>query len=710
MLRTAQTAMDDFSKTARGHSVELDPLQRLFNARTVAVVGASDKPEKTGFNIYRLLQDFPGEVFPVTTKATEVGGIKAYPNLSAIGRSVDLVVLAIPAPYILDVLQKADIDIAGCVIVASGYGETDEEGRRRQAEIEEVCRQKGIRVIGPNTAGFMNPGRKLLVTFVPETNVLQPGNVGIISQSGAINIIFSYLAHQAGHGISLAVGLGNMMDVAHDEVVTYLAEDSQTDVILIYAEGISRGRELFDAVRKAVPRKPVIVLLVGKTDIGEFAASHTGNLIGSYELKRSALQQAGAVVVDSVTEAIDAVNVLSRYRLPAKGNPGFGIVTGQAGPGMMIMDSLKEHGIDVPELSIATIARIEKLLPPLTYIENPVDTGRPSETFGEILQCVSEDEKIDALLAFALDEPDAIDPDALLPELKKTVRIPLLFGTVSYESSTTAMSAERISELGVPTFAAPERLASAAVALACDANRREALERLAREPAPDKTLVLPAQPKPVDEAQAKELLSGFGFVIPNGCVCHDHNQVRDALDELSKPVVMKVLDTDIAHKTDVGGVHLDISTEEQLNNALATIDQIAGGSKSRRYLVEEMAPPGIDLILGGKNDAVFGPVIILGLGGIAAEALDDVVMRLAPISESEAGEMIAELSCAKLLDGWRGAEPVDKEALIECLVSLSHLIDQNRQIDEMDLNPVRANANGVIILDALIQIDGSHSA
>jgi acetyltransferase len=702
--------MDDSSKTARRHSAEQDTLQRIFNARTIAVVGASDKPQKPGFNIYRLLQDFPGEVFPVTTKAAEVGGIKAYPNLSAIGRSVDLVVLAIPAPYILDVLRKADIDIGGCVIVSSGYAETDEEGRRRQAEIEEVCRQKGIRVIGPNTAGFMNPGRRLLVTFVPETSVLQPGNVGIISQSGAINIIFSYLAHQAGLGISLAVGLGNMMDVAHDEVVTYLAEDSQTDVILVYAEGISRGRELFDAVRKAIPRKPVIVLLVGKTDIGEFASSHTGNLIGSYKLKRSALQQAGAVVVDSVTEAIDAVNVMSRYRMPAKANPGFGIVTGQAGPGMMILDSLKEHSIDVPKLSAATVASIETMLPPLTFIENPVDTGRPSSTFIEILRCVGEDEQIDALVAFALDEPDAINPDELLPVLKEIIRVPILFGTVSYESSTTAMSAERISELGVPTFAAPERVASAAVALARDARHRATLERLARDPAPDRAMVMPTQSTPVDEAQAKELLSGFGFAIPNSRVCDDHNQVRGAFGELTKPVVMKLLDAEIAHKTDVGGVHLDISTGDQLNNALATIDQIAGGSNSRRYLVEEMAPPGIDLILGGKNDAVFGPVIMLGLGGIAAEALDDVVMRLAPISVSEASDMIAELRCAKLLDGWRGAAPVDKEALVETLVSLSCLIDQNRQIVEMDLNPVRANADGVMILDALIQIEGSRSA
>lgn len=681
-------------------------LERMFKPQTVAVVGASNSPQKPGHNIVQSLSGFPGEVFPVNPRDKEICGIKAYSSLNDIGKAVDLVVFAIPAKFVVQTLRDAEIDIGGCLIVTGGFNEIGEEGSSRQEELRQLCEQRGIRVIGPNTAGLMNPAHELFATFVTGTDALKPGSVGIVSQSGAINMVFSFVAHHSNLGISLAVGLGNMVDVSHDHVVSYLADDEQTDVILLYAEGIARGRELFDAVRRATEMKPVVALLVGKTDVAEFAASHTGNLIGSYALKKSALEQAGAVVVDTVMEAIDAAEVLSRHRLPPNPAPGIAVVTAQAGPGMLMMDVLGENGVDVPKLSANTVENIRKLLPPLTYIENPVDTGRPSGTFADILRTVSEDDQVDALLTFALDEPDTIRPQQLLGEVKATTGVPILFGTVAIDAQDTAQIINEISALGIPAFDSPERLAKAAVAFANDAKGRVTTTVAA----PANTPVLPEPSSPVDEMQAKEFLRDLGFVVPDAHACHDHDQARQALEELPKPIVVKVLDAGITHKTDVGGVHLDIATDSQLQDALTAIDQIGGDSSNRRYLLEEMAPPGVDLILGARNDDVFGPVVLVGMGGIAAEAVHDVVMRLAPITPYEAREMISELQCADLLDGWRGTEPVDKDALVENLVNLGLLINTNRWISEMDLNPVRVNACGAIVLDAFIEHGATQSA
>jgi len=680
-------------------------LHRLFDPQTIAVVGASNDPKKPGHSIVRSLIRFSGEVFPVNENHPKVCGFQAYPSLSAIGKSVDLVILVIPAEAVVASLREADIEIGGCLIITSGFNETGDDGSRRQAELKELCEQRGIPAIGPNTAGFMNPARDLFATFIAGAETLKAGNVGIISQSGAISMAFSFLARQSHLGLSVAVGLGNMMDIAHDHVVSYMADDDRTGVILLYAEGLARGRELFEAVRSTVPKKPVVVLLVGKSDIEEFASSHTGNLIGSYALKKSALEQAGAIVVDSVTEAVDAANALTKCRLAPNSRPAFGVVTAQAGAGMLIMDTLGVKNVRVPRLRPETVDSLNQLLPALTFVENPVDTGRPTQTFGDVLQTVAGDEQIDALLTFALEEPDAIAPVEVMAELKIKTDVPVMFGTVGLDSASIETSLSRLSTLGVPGFATAERLAAAAAAVARDAQNRAALQAAAAESISQYKAGPIEVEGPVDEAEAKEILRDYGFLTPAGVVCRDHDEVRQAFKTLAAPAVLKVLDAGIAHKTEVGGVHLDIVTPEQLEIALAAIDDIGGSGEARRYLLEDMAIPGVDLILGAKNDAVFGPTVLLGLGGTAAEALGDVVLRLAPVTPSEARSMLPELRCKKLLDSWRGANAVDKDAVVEGIVRLSHLIAQNPHISEMDLNPVRADARGAVVLDALIQFD-----
>jgi acyl-CoA synthetase (NDP forming) len=680
-------------------------LHRLLKPSSIAVVGASNTPKKPGYNLIQALTHFSGDVYPINPGTDqEIQGFKTYPNLSAVGKPIDLVIFSVPAKFVLEILENAsDISIGGCMIVTSGFSEVGTEGEGLQERLKTLCTERGIRVIGPNTAGFMDPSRKLYASFVPELDSLDAGNVGVVSQSGAMNMVLSFLAKQAGLGVSLAIGLGNMMDVAHADLVSYLAEDDTTDVIIIYAEGISRGRDLYEAIKLAVPKKPVVVLMVGKADIAEFAASHTGNMIGSYSLKKSVLEQAGAIIVESEAEAIDAAIVFSKQRLAPNEAPGIGVITGQAGPGMIITDKLKDHNLSVPELTEKSIRHIGSLLPPLTYIKNPVDTGRPSATFDDILHTVCEDERIDAVVTFLLEEADAIDPVEVFKEAQKSTQSPMIFGTVGINAERIQRTTTTLLNQGIPAFPSPVRAANAAIMLGLDAKRQAALLRMPEKSAGADSFERVNANSPMDEAASKSFIASYGFSSPSRCVCKTRKATENAFRMLTAPVVVKVLDTSIQHKTEVGGVHINIRTRAELSDALDVIDRIEGDNSQRSYLVEEMAGPAIEMIMGATNNKCFGPVIMLGMGGTAAEAIGDIVTRAAPITRLEALEMIAQLRCSELLDGWRGEEPADKDSLADCLVNLGVLISRNFEISELDLNPVRVYPEGVLVLDALIQ-------
>ena len=502
-------------------------LDRLFKPRSVAVVGASNTPQKPGYNIIKSLRHFAGDVYPINPKADEICGIKAYAKMSDVGKPIDLALFVIPAPMVLGAAEDAiSANVSGCMIVTSGFGETDDEqGTMLQDKIADLCRKHDIRLLGPNTAGFVNPGIGLFATFVPGVETLRPGNVAIISQSGAVNVMLAFLSHRCGLGLSLAVGLGNAVDIAHADVIEFLAEDDKTDVILLYAEGIHRGRELYEVINKTVPKTPVIALLVGKADIGDFAQSHTGTLIGSYELKRAALEQAGAIVVDSSTEAIDAANALSKCRLPANSDPGIGIVTGQAGPGLIMADLLRNSGVRVPQLAASSVEKISTWLSPLTYIQNPVDTGRPSAHFADILRIVAADEHIDAVLTFALDEPDILDPVVLFEGVTKDIDKPLLFGTVGLDIGPMALG-----ETNIPAFLTPERAAHGTRCLALDAKSRSRLMQSKAQHRHSPVLQdLELDATALNEAQAKAIIQQLGFAVPEHRICTSQDEAYQAL-------------------------------------------------------------------------------------------------------------------------------------------------------------------------------------
>jgi acyl-CoA synthetase (NDP forming) len=678
----------------------IESLEPLFNPGSIAVVGATRDKAKAGYNMLHALKDFPGELFPINPGGGEIDGLTAFPNLKSIGHPVDLVALCIPARSCLGAIKEAaEIGARTAMISSGGFGEADKEGLRLQEDILEVCRQHSIRLLGPNTAGFVNPGAGLAVHFNPLVTRLRPGHIGLITQSGAMNIVLGALLQSEGLGISIGAGTGNAVDISVPEMIRYLSLHGDTRCIALYLEGVEDGRALYDAVREASDKKPVVVFTVGKGDIGEFAASHTGKMIGSFALKKAALIQAGAVVVSSSGELVDAANVLSAVRLAPTENPGVGVLSGQAGPAMIIADYLQGRSVSMPRLSKNTMERIAAFLPVKTYIKNPVDTARPTpDSFLEVFSLMAEDEQIDILLAFAIHEPIEVEPVKLFRSMKERTRKPLIFGTAGFPEDAASTFRE-LAAISVPAFMSPDRAALAAWALARDAS---AAYRNKRQDscATCQTVAEKLDGSP-DEAEAKSILRKLDITTPVFAVCGSRAEALASFQKLQKPCVAKILSAAITHKTEVGGVHLHIETEAQLIDALHKIDAIDAPGK-RKYLLEEMAPAGLEIIVGAKNDQSFGASVMVGLGGTAAEALGDGSIRLAPLDLLDASEMLSDLKSAPLFDGWRGGPRYDKTAVAQIVVKLAHFMAQHPEIREVDLNPVRVYEKGALVLDALM--------
>ena len=685
----------------------MHPLDYLYKPKSIAVIGASADEVKAGYQMVYALKTFPGKIYPINPKADTILGYKAFPNLKAIGSPVDLAILTIPARGCINALQEAgEAGVGAALIISGGFAEAGGEGVQIQEKIASICRRYNIQLLGPNAAGFTNPGAGIAANFMPWINEISAGGLGIISQSGAMSFSLAALTQTLGLGVSLITSIGNGAVVNISDVVEYLGKDEETRAIVLYLEGLKEGegRRLYDAVKETADKKPVIFLTIGRSDVSEFAASHTGNLIGSYRLKTAALMQAGAVMADSCEDAIDAADLLSRRRLQPKENPGVGLLTGQAGPGLVIADYLRNRGVLVPELQPATIEKIKKELPPISFIKNPVDTTRPGNTFPNVLKAMSEDRSIDVLAVFALHEPAIIDPIDTLKQFKD-IEQPLIFGTGGFPEHV-GPTRKLLADFKITTFTSPDRTARAIRALVDDSKAAYRKQAAKNQPLPG--IAIEPLEKTPDEAEALRLLNELGLPAPRHIVCSTHEEALAAFSKLKKPCVVKVLDPSIAHKTEVGGVILGVKTEKQLLAAVEHIDQIdsgAGSATGRKYLLAEMAEEGLELIIGAVNDPAFGPAVLLGLGGTTAEALGDVSMRLAPITAPDAREMIAALRGRELLDGWRGSPAVDKEELVKTLIKVGQLMIDRPEIKEIDINPVRIYEKGLLALDALIVLE-----
>lgn len=669
-------------------------LTRLFAPNSIAVVGASDDPGKAGGALMAVLAGFPGTVYPINPGARTVTGNTAYPDVRSTPEPADLAIIAVPPRAVLGVLEQcADAGVGAAVICTGGFAESGEEGAALQAQIRDLSQRTGLRVLGPNTSGFVAPRQHVHATFMPGVSELSQGHVAIVAQSGGVNLAASFMAEQRGMGLSLAVGIGNAVDVDFADVLDHVASDPNTHAVALHIEGVADGRALMAAIRRTSAIKPVVAMKVGRADIGEFAQSHTGAMVGDWAVARAALEQAGAVVVESLTDMVEAASVLSTTRMRPQARPGIGIVTGQAGPGLIITDALATADVEVPELTPDTQAVVQSLLPPLTFQTNPVDTGRPGETFIEIIQAVGNDPAIEGMVVYALQEHGT---QAVVEALSQNSLPPTVFVTGGPVADVATQRAH-LAEHGIWTADAPDRGAFAMASLAKDA-RLQHLHALGEDEKP----VLPSTIEPLlgsgnlDEAEGKTVLQAIGFVTPQRVACRSMEEVEAAFDRLAKPVVVKVLDADIVHKSDAGGVQLNLSTLDDLRRAMETMAVAFTGTP--RWLVEEQVGPGIELILGGVRDASFGASVVVGAGGVTVEWGQPPITRMAPLTRSGAEDAVASLPPA-LLEAL-GSQVASE--LAQLVHRLAAFLADHPEVREIDINPLRATSGGLVALDAVI--------
>ena len=678
--------------TAPAVPITHSPLAPMFAPRGIAVIGASRSPGKLGATMARSLAPFAARGGYVALVNGRDETMHSSIRAAAAERPVDLAMLCVPAAACPGaVAEAAAAGVRAAVICGGGFAEAGGPGVGYQEELARVAAETGIRLLGPNTSGFLAPHAGVTASFVPGAAQVRPGRVAVVAGSGGVNHAVSFLLSEAGHGISLAVGLGNGVDITAPDVLDHLAQDDTTSAVALHIESVADGPRLVDAVRRLTRSRPVVALVVGRNDIGAFAASHTGALATSWRTTRAALAQAGAVLVGDERELVDAVGALSVTRARPAADPGVGVVTAQAGPGLLLLDDLRGRRARIPELTDETQRRLADLLPPLTFQRNPVDTGRPGPELGEVFATVAADPGVDVIAGYALHEPDAVDLVAAV-ERGHRAGVPIVLGL---GGSGPQVIAERraLLDAGIAVAADARGVAAATGALLADARARVADAEEVEDP------VVPTGIRGAhDENEAKDLLDRLGITTGPRQACANRASAHVALEKLGGPVAVKILDANVLHKTEIGGVHLGVKSAEELDAALDALE----AADARRYLVEAMAPSGVDLVLGARRDPVFGPVVLLGLGGTTAEALADVAIRLAPVSRGQAAGMADELAGRTLLHGWRGGPAVDNDQLGTVITALGALLVANPGIDEIEINPLRLTPDGLVALDAVL--------
>lgn len=691
-------------------------LDALFQPRSIAIFGASDDVTKIGGRPLQFLQKYGyrGAIYPINRKGGRVQSLQAYANLADLPQTPDLAVMAVPPESVLEAIKDcAARGVRAAVILSSGFSEMGEEGSRLQAEIGKVARASGMRVVGPNCLGSIGVADRSIATFSVALESAFPtaGHVGIVSQSGNLGSYTMRLAVERGVGISRLLTTGNECDVDIADGIASLASDPATSVILCCMETCRDAGKLVRAMAMAYEAgKPIVVLKVGVSSAGsEAAASHTGALAGSDAVFDVVLRNAGAIRVPSIEQLLDvghAISVVGPDRAP-KGNRA-ALVTASGGFGVLMADAASAQGLDLPKLSARTQERILSALP-YASPANPVDmtaqvSSRP-ELLVQVLSAVAEDASCDAVIlqsAYAFQMPRLRDVYlAALEQVRKAHPSRLVLLCCKAPRDTMA----QLNQMGFPTV---ETIDAACATLA-------ALVRLGTQGV--RARVQAGRPSSqalsrdifANEASAKAALAQAGVPVLKEVTAGSRDEALAAAREIGFPVVLKIVSPDIAHKTEVGGVVLGVGSQAQLrdeyDSLLARVALKAPRARITGVLVAQMAQGGTELILGTKKDPVFGPVVMVGLGGIFAEVLRDVALQMAPVTEQQATQMLRSLKAFPLLDGARGRPRADVAAAACAVAALSQFAARHADaIAEIDINPlvVLDQGQGAFALDALL--------
>ncbi|XXF75714.1 bifunctional acetate--CoA ligase family protein/GNAT family N-acetyltransferase [Myxococcaceae bacterium GXIMD 01537] len=703
------------------HQQVRHPLDFIFEPRSVAVVGASERPGSVGRTLlWNLISNpFGGTVFPINPKRANVLGIKAYPSLRDVPERVDLVVIVTPSTTVPALIRECvEVGVRGVIIISAGFKEIGPEGARLEREVLAEARRARLRIIGPNCLGVMRPTTGLNATFAGA--MARPGSVAFLSQSGALLTAILDWSLRENVGFSSFVSLGSMLDVSWGDLIDYLGNDPRTKSILIYMESVGDARAFLSAAREVALRKPIIVIKAGRTaQAAHAAASHTGTLAGSDEVLTAAFRRSGVLRVDTIEDLFSMAETLERQPRPA--GRRLTLLTNAGGPGVLATDALVAGNGELATLSEDTRARLDALLPPAWSHGNPVDIlgDADPERYAKALEVAGADENSDGLLVI-LTPQDMTEPTLTADRLRPYAKLPGKPLLASWMGGSVVAAGERIlNDAGIPTFGYPDTAArvfnymwrytynlqglyetpTLTEERTHPEQREEAAQliRAAREAG--RTLLT--------EAESKRLLAAYGIPTVETRVATDAEQAVAEADSIGYPVVLKLHSLTVTHKTDVGGVRLGLKDADAVRAAFggirARLEELGQGAAFDGVTVQPMVNlEGYELIIGSSIDAQFGPVLLFGTGGQLVEVFKDRSLALPPLNTTLARRMMESTRIYQALHGVRGRKPVDMHALETLLVRFSQLVVEQRFIREVDINPLLASPERLLALDARV--------
>jgi acetyltransferase len=694
---------------------------------SIAILGASPDPTKRGYKaMVGLINDgYEGAIYPINPKADTILGHKAYPSMESLPGPAALALICTPAKTIPDLLGQCGRNgTKGAIILASGFGEVDDAGAKLGQEVLEAAQKANVRIVGPNTSGIFNLHKK--VNLLALDNI-KPGDIGVISQSGNMLLALVLEAQSNGHvGFSTYVGPGNQIDLGFADYLQYLGEDKNTRVATLYVEGFKDGRVFLNVAKNVAKTKPVVVYKSGSTEAGQKAAkSHTGALAGRYGMTVDLLRQVGVTVVSQSDEILPVAEGLGLLQ-QANGNR-VAILADGGGQATIASDRLCEAGLALAELSDATRSALRGILFSQASLVNPVDVAGSTDANPSLLaDCMGilvKDANVDMVLLVGMFGGYGIRfaEELKAEELQTADAIATLSGQTdkplvvySLYSHVRPEPLVRLREAGVPVYNSIEHAVQVLKALnergayIASSQRAERAQPLR----PDAGVVATfkqAQESGRDlfEFEAKSLLRAYGVDVPKELIVRNEAEFLEAVAEFGHTsLAMKVVSKDILHKSDAGGVKLNLSGEADLRRGhaeiLAACKRYKADAEIEGVLLAPMARKGTEVIIGVSRDPVFGAVLMFGLGGIFVEVLEDVAFRAIPLSHDDACSMVNQIKARKILDGVRGEPAVSKDALVELLLNVSSIVDAHSEILELDLNPVIAYSNGYAVVDARV--------
>jgi acetyltransferase len=695
-------------------------LKYIFNPRSIAVIGASTTPGSVGQVTFAniLLNGYQGIVYPVNIKAKSVLGVKAYFSILDIPDEIDLAIIMVPAIFVPEVIEECGQKrVKGIVVISAGFKETGEEGAVLEKRIKELVEKYNIALIGPNCVGIINTDPKIRLNATFGRVMPKEGNIAFITQSGAVGLTALEYAEAEGIGLSKFVSIGNKADVNENDLLAYLMTDEQTKVILLYLEDLVKPLKFLEVARKVTEeaKKPILAIKSGRTPEGaKAAATHTGALAGSDEAYDAFFRQCGIIRVDTVNELFDYAKAFSGQPLP-KGRK-VAIITNAGGMGIMATDASIRNGLKLATLSEETKEKLRKILPPTANTNNPVDViGDADENrYSAALKIILEEEAVDAIIAIWT-------PTQITETIKVAEKVVQLAFQYSKPIMGCLLSLQNVKEVikilwqaKIPYYPIPESAAKA-LSLMCYfndwINKKITGVKVFEDVEKEKIIsiiekVKKRNPPVILEPEGYQILSAYKIPVLPFALVKDREEAILKAKEIGYPCVLKIVSPHILHKTDVGGVMLDIENEEELQikftELLKNVKNKKPDAQIEGVLIQPMVSSGIETIIGIKRDPQFGPLIMFGIGGIYVEVFRDVSFRICPIRESSAWRMVQEIKGYKLLQGFRGKPPSDIEKIVEVLQRVSRLAVDFPCFLEIDINPflVFEKGKGACAIDA----------